>query len=668
MNLLPIDRRTLTNSQDHPVKRSALALAVLVLLTCVGWLVANFKRDSLWYDEALTTFVARDSWAMLWAWCTQVDIQVPLHYVVLRLWTDAAGDSEFALRVLSMFCTLLAIAGIMAAGRQLAPGRGVGVAAAILLCFMPGMLWVAYEVRAYALALALYAWATAFLAIIIRRGFVLRWVLCYSLLMLGAMYTHYTALGGFAAHMLILLILALLQRSGMLARTMIACAVLVGIGFAPWTPVMVTRGTTDRSYYVGNPILPQDSARVLANFKLLSRDDLTDDSMLLIAGYATLVIVGVIVGAISKYSSNHTRRAVLVGLLIVIVPTAAVMLTVYFRPKLAGRYAWAAWIGADLLAALAIVGMAALFARLRRGLYPVFSSILLIGVVVATYAIGERGRPPDSDFRGAFAHICMNGTPDDVIVLRDGTLFPLYEYYGRRAPCDVPRYAIAAPMSLITDVQEALTAAESVELRDTALNQNPPHVWVVAWQGDNLDPQGLANGAFENILRWSAVGLQFGDVRVDQYSAVPPEVNAPVMLSTAVEATPVPDGASLEMLTLMSKSTSLGQTQHTATIGERLVVQTWWRAGSIPNPNLRVSARITSADGGWTYYQVDQPPAGWKYMDDRWSSGELVLGRYEVRINSDVPAGTIAVQVVIYDALDRWQPIVIKVGEVTVIK
>src|SRR5262245_12656718 len=99
--------------------------AVLVLLGLAAWLGLHFPHNSLWYDEALTTYVATDSWATLWRWCTQIDIQVPFHYVVLRGWTYLLGDSEFALRLLSALCTLLAAAGVMAIGRRLA-GRRLG--------------------------------------------------------------------------------------------------------------------------------------------------------------------------------------------------------------------------------------------------------------------------------------------------------------------------------------------------------------------------------------------------------------------------------------------------------------------------------------------------------------------------------------------------------------
>ncbi|HLY26750.1 MAG TPA: hypothetical protein VKQ72_10450, partial [Aggregatilineales bacterium] len=287
-------------------------LGAILLLAISAWLLVNLPRNSLWYDEALTTYVATHSWQELFRWCTQVDIQVPLHYIVLRFWATLIGDSEFSLRLLSAFCALLAAAATIATGRKLSRRTGVGsfigYSAAILLVALPGMLWLGYEVRAYALGLALYAWATAFLCELISIfphplsvGEGLRvaglprktWIaLIYALLMIAALYTHYTAIGGFAAHLAILGVAAIVQRSRALLRTLITVTLIVGIGFAPWLPILLTRSAADRSYYVGTPIPPDRSVAVMLGFKLLGREDSPPVALPLVVAYLGLMLLG----------------------------------------------------------------------------------------------------------------------------------------------------------------------------------------------------------------------------------------------------------------------------------------------------------------------------------------------------------------------------------------
>ncbi len=637
--------------------------AVLLLVGLIVWLVVHFPRAGLWYDEALTAFVATDSWATLWGWCTQIDIQVPLHYVVLRLWAGLVGQGELALRVISVFSVLLAVAAAAAIGRRVgrtmagdSSGNLLGVSTAALLAFMPGLLWIGYEVRAYALGLALYGWATFFLLVLIdlpagARQKRLRWLLLYALTMIGALYTHYTALGAFAGHLAILILSAWMCHSRVLLRTAISASLLVGFGFAPWLPVMLARGPADRSYYVGNPIPATRSIPVMLGFKLLGRDDGPDAAPGLVGAYGGLTVLG----TLSGLASRQRGRAALTGLLNLGGPVVITVLLVYFKPKLAGRYAWPAWIGLDLLAALALVALA----RLHRLLVVA----ALVGFLAWPWLSGHWGQAPASGYREAYAYLCTQGSPDDIVVLRDGTLFVATKYYGNRPPCEVKRYTVGLPMALITDVDRALTLKETSDAIAAIAARRPPSVWVIAWQGDVMDPQGLAYALLDGAGRHSIAARMFGDVRLDRYEFTEWDTLAriaddPVRATAAQPITPVPGGPSLHAVRVFAPEV--------ARTGETVVLHAWWLRGETLQPDLRVSARITTLDGGWTYTQVDQPPAGWKYVDDRWQAGIPALGRYELSIGPDVPEGKVAVRYVIYDAANRWPPVLLKVDEITV--
>jgi hypothetical protein len=623
-------------------------LAAATLFGLAAWLALHFPHNSLWYDEALTTYVATDSWTKLWEWCTQIDIQVPLHYVVLRAWVLLLGDSEFALRLLSAFCTLLAVAGIMAIGRRLGGDR-LGFAAAVLLGTMPGVMWITYEVRAYAFGLALFAWATVFLLKLVDAGiagiYPRKLLIGYSLMMLAALYTHYTALGAFAAHIAVVVIFILIYRSRSLLRGLVTLVVLVGVGFALWLPILLTRSAADRSFYTGTPIMPDRAVEVMLGFKLLGIDSALDSILPLILGYALLIVLG----ALLALKTKRWRSAV-VGLMITLWPVVLVAALVYFKPKLAGRYAWPAWIGFDLLAALAVM----ILASGRRFL--AFAAVIVIAAI--PWLSAERGHPPDSDFRGAFAYLCTNGDPRDVVALRDGTLFVVARYYGQRAPCTTARLTVELPVAPMTNVEQALTLLEAQQAMKHVLDARPPNVWVVSWQGDTMDPQGLAYGLLDGAGRHTVVARMFGDVRLDRYEQPQPLTGDPLKLARPANITPIPTGPTLEGVRLFAPEV--------AQAGDTIVLHTWWRRGETLQPDLRVSARITTLDGGWIYAQVDQPPASWKYVDDRWQPGVLALGRYELTIGPDIPPGKVAVRYVLYDAAGRWEPQTVEIGEILV--
>lgn len=633
-------------------------LAVAVLLGVVLALMLNFPHDSLWYDEALTAYVANDSWETLWRWCLQVDIQVPLHYIVLRGWSALIGDSEFALRALSALCVPLTVAAVIASGRIIVRRGSLGLAAGIFAGLLPGMYWVAYEVRAYSLALALYAWATAFLLAIVRGRFV--FILGYALLMAGALYTHYTALAGLVAHGVIVAfagigpLIRLLRRIRGSARRLaelLAPVALAGSLFLPWLPVVLERSAADRSYYQGQGILPWISLEVMAGFRVLAQQDRPPSALPFAVAYGALVALGAPVSLVFR----RTRRAALIGAALALIPLALTSALLYLNPKLTGRYFWPAWVGLDLLAGLALVAL------LRRRLMVMAAAAALVAV---PWLIGPRGSSPDSDYRGAFAFLCAEGTPDDVILLRDGTLFVAERYYGGRAPCTPPRRAIGMPEALITDVTQHLSLEQTRAAMADIVRRRPPNVWVVSWQGDVMDPQAITYALLDAVSAHTIAARMFGDVRLDRYERI--DFAA---LDALAAQNGLPPTEPLDLALPPDYPQLIGLRVHApqvAKAGDVVVIQAWWRRGAKLQPDLRVSARINSLDGGWTYTQVDQPPSGWKFFDDRWPTDTPVFGRYELFIGPDVPAGRVAVRLVFYDALNRWPPQMFTVRELEV--
>lgn len=639
-----------------------IALATLLSVSLV--LMLNFPHNSFWYDEALTTYVATESWETLWRWCVEVDIQVPFHYVVLRLWSFVAGKSEFALRLLSVFAILLTAAGALNIGRRLGRhfSESLGIACSVLLALSLGTLWIAYEVRAYAFALMLFTWATAFLLAVLARPSLWR-VLGYVALMSAALYTHYTALAGFVAHGVIALSAALGTFQRFKWRAFLRAfspLFLAALTFLPWLPIMIARGSADRSFYSGQ-IAPDLSLRVLTGFRVLGRQDDPEVALMWIGIYVLLIAAGILSGLMLP----SLRRALGVGLALSLPPIAITVVLLMINPKLTGRYFWTAWLGLDVLVGITVVVALSALTQ-RETVRSVLVLVTTLAMVTLPTASGERGAPPKSDFRAAYAHICTQGTPQDVILLRDGTLFVAHEYYGKLPPCETPRYAMGMPDALVPDVTRYLDLGTlQAKMRDLAARR-PPNVWIISWQADIMDPQALTFALLDFAGQHVEVNRMFGDVRLDRYT----NLDFALLEQLAIEGAttqsewfniaPAPNGATLLAMRMFAP-----QPAH---VGDTIVVQAWWRRGAHLMPTLRASARLTTLDNGWLYTQVDQPPAGWKFWDDRWVDGVPAFGRYELVIGEDVPAGRHAVRYVLYDVNGMWQPITITLGEIEVVR
>ncbi|GAB4551436.1 MAG: hypothetical protein OHK0023_18370 [Anaerolineae bacterium] len=635
-----------------------LWIAVITVLITALTLAIHYPHDSFWYDEALTTFVATDSWDTLWHWCTSVDIQVPFHYIVLKVWSAIAGDSEFMLRAISALAILLTVAGGFGVGKRLG-GTSLGAVMGIAAGMLPGTLWIAYEVRAYAWALMLLTWATFFLLLALEKPRLWR-LLLYAAIMCMALYTHYTALAGLAGHALLALIAAMpyWRRNWRAAMARLAPIGLAGLLFAPWLPVMLARGTTDRSFYDGT-LAPEFALRVMFGFRVLGRQDDPLLALPYIGVYALLIGAGLIAGLMLP----KLRRAAVIGLVLAAVPTAITVVLLLINPKLTGRYFWTAWTGLDLLFGITCVILASALTQ-REGRRAIAAIAISGSLIVIPYTSGERGSAPDSDFRGAFALICTEGTPEDVILLRDGTLFVAAEYYGNRPPCTTPRKTISMPDTLIPDVTHYLDLGTLQGKMARIAEHRPPNVWVVAWQGEIMDPQSLTYALLDQSADHVLVGRMFGDVRVDRYTNIDYEKLArlakegPLTQAEWFNLTPFPQGPTFVAARLFAPQVAYP--------GDKIVIHAWWERGSSLMPELRASARITTLDNGHLYTQVDQPPSGWNFWDDRWVENIPAFGRYELTISPDIPNGKVAVRYQLYDALGRYEPVSIVLGEVEV--
>ena len=164
----------------------------LFLILMIGGLlrVHTLAAESLYFDEAYSVWAARHSVSWLVAVSTQ-RIFPPLYYLLLHFWL-VGGESEFAVRFLSVLLGLGSIGAIYALAKQLFNTR-VALISAWLLAISPLHLWFSQEVRMYMLLLTLCLCSANFLLLALRRGRRWHW-LAYVLTTALAMNTHYFTL------------------------------------------------------------------------------------------------------------------------------------------------------------------------------------------------------------------------------------------------------------------------------------------------------------------------------------------------------------------------------------------------------------------------------------------------------------------------------------------
>jgi len=135
---------------------------LFILLVAAGLRLHALGAQSFWNDEGSSYVQATRSFADSAANAAR-DIHPPGYYWLLAIWRVFTGDSEFALRSLSAFASVIGVALAYAIGRRLY-GSLAGVVAAALTAINTFSIYYAQETRMYAL-LALWG-AAGFYALI----------------------------------------------------------------------------------------------------------------------------------------------------------------------------------------------------------------------------------------------------------------------------------------------------------------------------------------------------------------------------------------------------------------------------------------------------------------------------------------------------------------------
>lgn len=130
-------------------KRSVWWLLATITLTALFLGLYRYNADSLWFDESLTCNHTRASWSGFLNSVVAAEQMPPLYFVLMKLWTGLAGDSEFALRLPSLLCGVLTVP-LLGWFLWRLEGPEVGCMGALLLACSPFHIWYSQEARAYA--------------------------------------------------------------------------------------------------------------------------------------------------------------------------------------------------------------------------------------------------------------------------------------------------------------------------------------------------------------------------------------------------------------------------------------------------------------------------------------------------------------------------------------
>jgi len=474
--------------------RRTAYLALLLILLAFACRTYRLDFQSLWRDEVDALRFATRPFPALLATFTRPGENGPLYFLVLRGWLALSGQSEFALRYLSLLGGVLAVPLTVALGRRLV-GMQTALLGALLVATSPYLIWYSQEGKMYSLLVSLVLAAIlAFWGAVTKGGWG-RWGLCWLLTTLG-LYVHLLSvllIGVEIACFLIAYILRPPTRRQLLpALAMLALLTLPYLPLARWQIKLWSRP----AFQTGHPFVP---LRTMLTVLLwgFSRGIQGDSSLWTLTPFVFLLLAGALLawegggecqgeGAQEKLGelreaeeAGRARaldlRVAICGLLCwLALPALGIYLISLHKPLFADRYLL--WTAPAFYLLLAL-GLTAAWRRWR----PLAIVLLMLIVALNLQAAWSQAHTLiKSDFRHAVAYVEPRRTPDELLLFLMPYIRHTYAYYA-----EDPTPWADAPYT------NAGATEEEVDAELSRLIRGHPAIWLIASEAEMWDRRGL---------------------------------------------------------------------------------------------------------------------------------------------------------------------------------
>ncbi|MBI5649460.1 MAG: glycosyltransferase family 39 protein [Chloroflexi bacterium] len=613
----------------------------LLALCLVAFALRVFRLDlqSLWYDEAFSVYLAQFDLAAITA-RTAADIQPPLYYYLLHFWIARVGDSEFAVRFLSLifgvatipllFVIAMRLFCASPLSRETGEGLGVGVIAALLATIAPLYVWYSQEARMYTLITFLLL-LSSYALLRALQGNDGNWWKWFVIANIAAIYTHYFAFVVIAFQLLFTIYQFRITHHARFARiTLYFIAIL--IAFLPWMPFVLARFGQDASYWRGALKLDEAIRHILINFTT-GESVLEAHAQNIAAGWLIVLLVGSLVSWFVRRQSKikNQKSAIVFLILYLLIPLALLLILFSRNPKFNARYLMIASPAFFLLLAAGLAHASRLTAHaLRFTFYVLPLTFLLFTSGYAITNIYFDSAFTKADFRGIARHIEKNIARDEAIILTSGHLFPAFNYYFRG---DAPIIRLPDEPTLNAD---HVLGFETADVLNATL-ATKRGVWVVQWQDEVVDP----NGFVPMLLSTQGdlqprEGIAFWQVQWQHWKLDPhPRFSAE------------PNPAITRVANFGDKIKLLGFDSIPTPANFGATFRLYWHALDALDADYSIALRVRDANG-FVVGKLDRRPAGYNYPTTRWKKDEKLFGEFTVPLITGAPPGNYFVEVTLY--------------------
>ncbi len=652
-------------------------LLLSILLLAFALRVFRLDAQSIWYDEGLSIQLAAQNPAQTVALSATTD-HPPLHTLLLGAWMRMAGESDFVVRYLSVFCGVVAVALIYALGRRYA--QRAGLIAAGLMAIAPLAIYYSQETRGYMLLTALVLLAVLAALRLLNDDRRKRIWFVYIAAVTLALYTHYFAAFAWAAIAVAWLVGLMIsshlsrlpyadrRRASSLApsasqpaalqgqagkrqggervrqvRAWFLAQVMILACFLPWVPNALAQAGSNATYFPGRVTWPTVFGDTWRAFSVGEWGDMSLLGWLWLAVIVFGGVAGLVLNLKRGRSDNGTdpvrksRLSVIVfTTALIVVPLLMMSGLAWLKPKFAPRYLLPSLPAFLTLAALGISilidGTKTRYCRWASIGVVITLALPLasIGSLLQLYADPALARP---DVRSVVHYIENSELPSDAILLIGGHQAPAFNHYYRGQATVIP-----LPPDLLPAAQSPLDAHVLSQLK--TIVQEHPRVWLVLWQNQISDPTDIVENTLVATSKRINVGANFHDMGLLLFDVNGAQiVDAPQQMVDATFSEPI-------------RAVGYNVDSRRIPIDTPLRFGLYLEADGPITGNYQIFAHLVAADGTLVT-QSDHIAGADSYPTSLWQPGNLLYNRFELQPPAGTPPGEYQVVVGLYDERGR---------------
>lgn len=626
----------------------SIILVLLVLLVGTGLRLFKLGEQSFWLDEGLGIYYGRPDLPALFAGLVGGN-HPPLFFLLVHFWYPLAGESEYALRFLSLIFGVLTLPLIyLVARRFTGVGWIAGLVAVALAALSPMLVWYSQESRMYTLMTflaTLSAYQLLRLTERLENEGEASWAgwLAYGVVCALAIYAHYYAALAVlfeGAYVAVWLLARVLRRSAPLGTALrpllfwVPSQLVALLVYSPWLTHTGEAYDANDTYWWGTIDLTTVAAQTLRSFAV--GDTLPGDW----SNWGSLAWIGLaglgFLWILLRHGRMMDRVRSLFLLLWLVIPILGIYGIVANRPKFAARYLMPA---SPALYVLAALGLVCLLVAVRRP--PLSALSRLAGVGLAALVLGpgmlSLGNAyfvqdfARDDLRSVAAYIRDHEATGDTVVVLGGHLAPAFQYYYRG-----PLTLNPLPNKRLPTLTRPLGNEVVDDLNTIARGQR--RLWLVLWQDGLVDPRGIVMQQLTRNCQRLDVGQLFHGVNLLLFS-----LDGCAPFKAAAEPSQLLSANFGGQMILEGFSVAPPVVQS----GQSLRVTLFWHGTKKMEEDYTAFIHLLNP-ANHIFGQIDKHPINDYFPTSHWQSGESMEDEYTFPVLPGTPPGQYEIEIGVY--------------------